>query len=152
GWRDVPVDDASCGALGAASRPRVQQVFVDAGENMNDGAFERALFRARRRAESELAGDGTFYVVSLAAASIVYKAMAAPGRLRHVCPDLQRDDLVASAATFHQRFSTNTLPNWKLAQPFRLLAHNGEINTIRANRTWISARAAKLQSPLIDFA
>src|SRR5262249_51355386 len=87
----------------------------------------------------------------LSAATIVYKAMAAPGRLREVFPDLQRSDLAASAATFHQRFSTNTLPNWRLAQPFRLLAHNGEINTIRANRTWTAARAAKLRSPLVDF-
>jgi glutamate synthase (NADPH) large chain len=151
GWRDVPVDDNPCGPLGAASRPLIRQVFVEPDAMMNDAGFERALFRARRRAEVALADDASFYVISLSAATIVYKAMAAPGRLRDVFPDLQRRDLVASAATFHQRFSTNTLPNWRLAQPFRLLAHNGEINTIRANRTWTSSRATKWISPLIDF-
>jgi glutamate synthase (NADPH/NADH) large chain len=151
GWRDVPVDDGVCGPLGADSRPHIRQIFVDAGGASEEAAFERALFRARRRARTELAGDATFYVVSLSAATIVYKAMAAPGRLREVFHDLQRADLVASAATFHQRFSTNTLPNWRLAQPFRLLAHNGEINTIRANRTWVLARATKWKSALVDF-
>jgi glutamate synthase (NADPH/NADH) large chain len=151
GWRDVPVDDAACGPLGAATRPRVRQIFVDAAPGTDEAQFERALFRARRRARTELAGDETFYTVSLSAATIVYKAMAAPGRLREVFADLQRGDLAASAATFHQRFSTNTLPNWRLAQPFRLLAHNGEINTIRANRTWIASRANKWKSSLVDF-
>jgi glutamate synthase (NADPH/NADH) large chain len=151
GWRDVPVDDSACGPLGVASRPHIRQIFVDAAVAMEEPAFERALFRARRRARTELAGDETFYVVSLSAATIVYKAMAAPGRLRDVFPDLKRSDLSVCAATFHQRFSTNTLPNWRLAQPFRLLAHNGEINTIRANRTWVTSRAGKWKSPLVDF-
>src|SRR5581483_6117754 len=151
GWRDVPVEDAPCGPLGTASRPRIAQIFVDTGADMEAAAFERALFRARRRAEATLAADSRFYVASLSASNIVYKAMAAPGRLRDVFPDLQRADLAASAATFHQRFSTNTLPNWRLAQPFRLLAHNGEINTIRANRTWTASRATKWKSPLVDF-
>ena len=151
GWRDVPVDDAPCGELGAAARPTIKQIFVEPGATMADAAFECALFRARRRAEVALADDASFYVVSLSHASIVYKAMAAPGSLRSVFPDLQRDDLVVAAATFHQRFSTNTLPNWRLAQPFRLLAHNGEINTIRANRAWTSARSTKWISPQMDF-
>jgi glutamate synthase (NADPH) large chain len=151
GWRDVPVEDSACGPLGTASRPRVRQLFVDAAAGMGEAAFERALFRARRRAEVRLAGDAFFYVASLSAATIVYKAMAAPGRLREVFPDLQREGLATSAATFHQRFSTNTLPNWRLAQPFRLLAHNGEINTIRANRSWTSARSTRWISPLVDF-
>jgi glutamate synthase (NADPH) large chain len=151
GWREVPVDDSACGPLGTASRPRIRQIFVEAGDGMDEVAFERALFRARRRARTELASDPTFYVASLSAATIVFKAMAAPGRLRDVFADLQRRDLIASAATFHQRFSTNTLPNWRLAQPFRLLAHNGEINTIRANRTWTAPRAQKWKSPLVDF-
>jgi len=151
GWRDVAVADAACGPLGAASRPRIRQIFVDAAADTDEAPFERALFRARRRARAQLADDETFYTVSLSAATIVYKAMAAPGRLREVFADLQRADLAACAATFHQRFSTNTLPNWRLAQPFRLLAHNGEINTIRANRTWMGARAGKWKSPLLDF-
>src|SRR3984957_9140402 len=151
GWRDVRVNDGPCGPLGAAARPAVRQIFAEPRATMTDTAFECALFRARRLAEAALAGDASFYVVSLSQASIVYKAMAAPGRLRDVFPDLQREDLAVAAATFHQRFSTNTLPNWRLAQPFRLLAHNGEINTIRANRTWTSARSTRWISPQMDF-
>jgi glutamate synthase (NADPH) large chain len=151
GWRDVPVFEGPCGPLGSAHRPGIRQVFVDAPAGMDEATFERALFRARRRSELALAGDRHFYIASLSAANIVYKAMSAPGSLREVFPDLQRADLSACAATFHQRFSTNTLPNWRRAQPFRLLAHNGEINTIRANRAWIGARSTKLRSPLVDF-
>ena len=150
GWRDVPVNDLPCGALGAAARPTIRQIFVAPGDSMSDVAFERALFRARRIAEQAI-DDDAFYVVSLSHATIVYKAMSAPGSLRDVFPDLQRSDLAACAATFHQRFSTNTLPRWPLAQPFRVLAHNGEINTIRANRTWTLARATKWISPHVDF-
>ncbi|HEY0178857.1 MAG TPA: glutamate synthase central domain-containing protein, partial [Dokdonella sp.] len=151
GWRDVPVADAPCGPLGLAHRPRIRQIFVDAPPALDDGRFERALFRARRRAELALADDPAFYVVSLSAANVVYKAMAAPGRLQDVFPDLDRADLESCCVVFHQRFSTNTRPNWTLAQPFRMLAHNGEINTIRANRNWASARQNKLRSPLVDF-
>ena len=151
GWRDVPVNDAPCGPLGLSSRPMIRQVFVDAPDGLDEPAFERALFRARRRAEVALADDPSFYVVSLSAATIGYKAMAAPGHLREVYPDLQHAQLASSAVTFHQRFSTNTLPNWRLAQPFRMLAHNGEINTIRANRNWALARQPKLHSPLLDL-
>ncbi|WP_440222350.1 glutamate synthase large subunit [Dokdonella sp. MW10] len=151
GWRDVPVADEPCGPLGIASRPRIRQVFVDAPDTLDDETFERALFRARRRAELVLAADTAFYVVTLSQATIGFKAMAAPGRLRDVFPDLQRTDLASDAATFHQRFSTNTLPNWRLAQPFRLLAHNGEINTIKANRNWATARQGKLRSPNVEL-
>ncbi len=151
GWRDVPVSDAPCGPLGRASRPRIRQIFVNAADGMDEAAFDRALFRARRRSELALADDAGFYVVTLAAATIGYKAMAAPGQLRDVFPDLMRAELESSAVTFHQRFSTNTSPNWNLAQPFRMLAHNGEINTIRANRNWALARQPKLHSPLLDI-
>jgi len=151
GWRDVPLADEPCGPLGLAHRPAIRQIFVDAPEALAEPAFERALFRARRRAEQALCDEADFYVVSLSATDIGYKSMSAPGRLREVFADLQRTDLAACAAVFHQRFSTNTRPNWQLAQPFRLLAHNGEINTIQANRAWTLARAAKYRSPLVDF-
>jgi glutamate synthase (NADPH/NADH) large chain len=151
GWRDVPVNEPPCGPLGFSSRPRIRQVFVNAPDELDSAAFDRALFRARRRAEVSLAADPSFYVVSLSAATIIYKAMAAPGRLRDVFPDLQHAQLASSAVTFHQRFSTNTQPNWRLAQPFRMLAHNGEINTIRANRNWALARQPKLHSALLDL-
>ena len=151
GWRDVAVNAEACGPLAAAAQPRVRQVFVDAGSGMDDETFELALFRARRRAETALTDDPQFYVVTLSAAVIGYKAMAAPGRLREVFADLNHPALAADAAVFHQRFSTNTTPQWRLAQPFRLLAHNGEINTIRANRRWMQARESIMRSPRVDL-
>jgi glutamate synthase (NADPH/NADH) large chain len=151
GWREVAVNAAACGPLAAAARPRARQVFVVPVGELDDAAFERALFRARRRAEFALREDEHFYVVTLSSQVIGYKAMAAPGHLREVYPDLQHPALVADAVVFHQRFSTNTTPQWRLAQPFRLLAHNGEINTIRANRRWMQAREAIMQTPLLDL-
>jgi glutamate synthase (NADPH) large chain len=151
GWRDVTVNPEACGPLAAAARPNVRQIFVNAARDMDDAAFERALFRARRRAETALSEDPQFYVVSLSAQVIGYKAMAAPGHLRDVFDDLRHPALVADAVVFHQRFSTNTTPQWRLAQPFRLLAHNGEINTIRANRRWMQTRAKIWRSPLVEL-
>ncbi|HEY8587667.1 MAG TPA: glutamate synthase large subunit [Rhodanobacter sp.] len=151
GWRDVPLNAEACGPLASATCPRVRQVFIDAAAGMGSDAFELALFRARRRAETALAQDPHFYVVSLSAQVIGYKAMAAPGRLRDVFADLRHPALVSDAVVFHQRFSTNTTPQWRLAQPFRLLAHNGEINTIRGNRRWMQARQAILRSPRLDL-
>lgn len=151
GWRDVAVNAEACGPLAAAAMPVVRQIFVNAADDMDDASFERALFHARRRAENALADDHDFYVVSLSAQVIGYKAMAAPGRLRDVFDDLRHPALVADAVVFHQRFSTNTTPQWRLAQPFRLLAHNGEINTIRANRRWMQTRAEVWRSPLVEL-
>ncbi|HVH36464.1 MAG TPA: glutamate synthase large subunit, partial [Tahibacter sp.] len=151
GWREVPIAAAACGPLGQAHAPRVVQLFVEPLAEVDEDTFERRLFRARRRAGHALSDDANFYVVSLSAATITYKAMTAPGALRDAFPDLRHAALAASAAVFHQRFSTNTMPNWRLAQPFRLLAHNGEINTIRANRSWGAARAAKMVSPLVEL-
>ena len=151
GWREVPIDVSVCGAQAARSLPRIAQIFVDAPAHLDEGAFERALFRARRLATNALADDEHFYAVTLSASTIGYKAMVLPGALKAFYPDLARPELATSAVVFHLRFSTNTAPQWKLAQPFRHLAHNGEINTIRANRTWLQARSGKLVSPLIDF-
>ncbi|MET0331462.1 MAG: glutamate synthase central domain-containing protein, partial [Dyella sp.] len=151
GWRAVAIDASACGPLAAAAQPRVRQVFVEAAMGQDEAAFERALFHARRRAETALAADEHFYVVSLSGQVIGYKAMAAPGQLRQVYADLRHPALVADAVVFHQRFSTNTMPQWRLAQPFRLLAHNGEINTIRANRRWMQARATIMRSPLVEL-
>ena len=151
GWRDVPVNPDACGPLAAAEMPRVRQVFVNAGEVHDDATFERALFRARRLAEVDLVDHEAFYVVSLSVHVVGYKAMAAPGRLRDVYADLRHPDLSADAVVFHQRFSTNTSPQWRLAQPFRFLAHNGEINTIRANRRWMLSRSSVMRSPLVDL-
>ena len=150
GWRDVTVDPEPCGPLAVAGMPHIRQVFVDAPDGMAEVDFERALLRARRRAERVFDDDGC-YLPSLSAHAIAYKAMAAPGRLRDVFADLSHPALSARAVVFHQRFSTNTAPQWRLAQPFRVLAHNGEINTIRANRRWMLARTPILSSPHLDF-
>ena len=151
GWREIKVNAGACGPLAFSSCPQVQQVFVNVADGMDDEKFERALFRARRRAETALKDDPSFYVVTLSSHVIGYKAMAAPGHLREVFADLRHPALVSDAVVFHQRFSTNTSPQWRLAQPFRLLAHNGEINTIRGNRRWMQAREAILHSPLVDL-
>ena len=145
------IDASICGPEAARSLPRIAQIFVNAPADLTEDAFERALFRARRLATNALADDENFYVVTLSASTIGYKAMVLPGALRRFYPDLARPELATSAVVFHLRFSTNTTPQWRLAQPFRHLAHNGEINTIRANRTWLQARSGKLVSPLIDF-
>ncbi len=151
GWREVPVNAVACGPIGAAHQPRVMQIFVDAPAGLDEPQFDRVLFRARRLAEKALAGDTHFYVVTLSVATFAIKAMVAPGQLRAAFPDFTHPELAACAAVFHQRFSTNTMPHWRLAQPFRLLAHNGEINTIRANRNWATARRAKYHSPLVEL-
>ncbi len=151
GWRDVPVSRADCGSIALAGMPRIEQVFVDSTGELAAADLQRALFLARRAAEKALAHEPDFYVVTLSADSIGYKAMVLPDALAAVYPDLQRPDLASSVVIFHQRFSTNTAPAWKLAQPFRLLAHNGEINTIEGNRHWSLARAARWSTPRVDF-
>ena len=151
GWRIVPVDREACGPIALAGMPRIEQVFVDAPEALSASDFERSMFLARRSAEKSLASLPGFYVVSLSTATLGYKAMVLPDALAAVYPDLARADLASSVVVFHQRFSTNTAPAWKLAQPFRLLAHNGEINTIEGNRHWSLARGARWSTPRLDF-
>jgi len=150
GWRVVPVNVAECGVQALSAMPQIEQIFVapaDAGIAAAD--FERALFIGRRRAEHELP-DGA-YVVSLSSVTIGYKAMVLAENIAAFYPDLARSDLTSRVVLFHQRFSTNTAPAWERAQPFRFLAHNGEINTIEGNRRWSLARGLKWHSPLIDF-
>ena len=152
GWREVPVSREDCGAIALRGLPRIEQVFVQPGATGHGQAFELALFLARRAAEQQLAAQPDFYVVTLSAATLGYKAMVLPDALAKVFPDLARPELASSVVVFHQRFSTNPAPAWKLAQPFRLLAHNGEINTIEGNRHWARARAAHWHSPALDLA
>nr|MBP6627393.1 glutamate synthase large subunit [Arenimonas sp.] len=152
GWRVVPVSRADCGEIALRGLPRIEQVFVGAPADQDATGFERDLFLARRAAEQALAGEPEFYVVTLSAATLGYKAMVLPDALARVFPDLAHPALASSVVVFHQRFSTNTAPAWKLAQPFRLLAHNGEINTIEGNRHWARARAAHWHAPALDLA
>jgi len=152
GWRVLPTDDSVCGQLAKDTLPRMEQVFVDAGSGQSLDEFALALFLARRRAEQRLREVADFYVVTLTPHAIGYKGMVLPDKLTTFFPDLQRNDLAASAVVFHQRFSTNTLPRWPLAHPFRLLAHNGEINTIEGNRRWAQARSKVWKTPRFDIA
>jgi len=150
GWRLVPVDDSACGEEALKSLPRIEQVFVNAGEGMEESRFERHLYIARRRAEKRIQpNDKTFYVPSLSANVISYKGLVMPANLPQFYKDLQNEQLESSLCVFHQRFSTNTWPEWRLAQPFRFLAHNGEINTIQGNRNWSVARGHKFSTPMI---
>src|SRR5690606_3729832 len=149
GWREIPTEASACGPIGLASLPRFEQVFVCPAAGMDQGGFQRALFLARRRAEMRLEALPDFYVVSLSASTLGYKALVLAPALAQFYPDLRHPRLATSVMLFHQRFSTNTAPRWPLAQPFRLLAHNGEINTIEGNRRWARARVAKWRSPAI---
>ncbi len=152
GWREVPIDAAACGPIGAAHRPRIAQIFVNAPAGMDEATFERALFRARRLAEKALADDAHFYVVTLSRDDVRLQGDGRAGSAaRGVSRIFRAPDLSACAAVFHQRFSTNTTPQWRLAQPFRLLAHNGEINTIRGNRNWCRRASGEVRSPLVDL-
>ncbi len=149
GWREVPVDPSACGKRALATLPRIEQVFVNAPDGMPRGAFNRKLFLARRRAEKRIDDDAT-YVASLSSVTISYKGMIMPAALPVFYPDLRDERMESSVCVFHQRFSTNTLPQWKLAQPFRFLAHNGEINTIQGNRNWAIARTKNFVSDKLD--
>jgi len=147
GWREVPIKPEVCGELALASLPRIEQIFVNAPAGMQRGTFNRQLFMARRRAEKRFVDiDPTAYVASLSSATISYKGMVMPEVLPEFYTDLRDPRLESSVCIFHQRFSTNTLPEWRLAQPFRFLAHNGEINTIQGNRSWALARANNFRS------
>ncbi|MDQ2640336.1 MAG: glutamate synthase large subunit [Pseudomonadota bacterium] len=150
GWREVPVDPRACGEEALRTLPAIWQLFVNAPADMEEATFNRKLFMARRRAEKLRDNvDKAFYLPSLSAGTIVYKGMVMPSHLTEFFADLADERVEASVVVFHQRFSTNTLPQWRLAHPFRYLAHNGEINTIEANRSWALARGPVLKSPLL---
>ena len=145
GWRVVPTDETVCGEIALASLPRIEQVFVDAPE-LSATELSTRLFIARRRAEMASEDDAEFYICSLSDRVIAYKGLVMPVDLPRFYRDLDDDRLETAICVFHQRFSTNTLPRWPLAQPFRMLAHNGEINTIEGNRNWAEARTARFET------
>ena len=150
GWRKVPIDSEACGQRALDTLPRIEQVFVDLPDRVTVEESERKLFIARRRAEKFIkTSDAGFHVASLSSRIICYKGLVMPHNLPVFYPDLCDDRLGTALCIFHQRFSTNTWPEWRLAQPFRFLAHNGEINTIQGNRNWALARGHNLDSPLI---
>ncbi|MEJ5209131.1 glutamate synthase large subunit [Denitratimonas sp. CY0512] len=151
GWRRVPINESACGPIGLACLPRIEQVFVCPQAATGQAGMQRMLFLARRRAEMRLADIEDFYVVSLSASTLGYKGLVLAPALADFFPDLAHPAMASGVALFHQRFSTNTAPRWPLAQPFRLLAHNGEINTIEGNRRWATARVAKWHTPALDL-
>jgi glutamate synthase (ferredoxin) len=151
--REVPIREEALGEKACLSRPHLAHVLVGRPDSIHADAFERALFLARRDVENALhpLGPEAFHVVSLSHRTLVYKALVRGADLRAFYVDLTRPDYLTSFALFHQRYSTNTFPSWSLTQPFRVLAHNGEINTIRGNRSWLRARAGDLRSPRLGI-
>ena len=147
-WRVVPTQPDVCGEIALEQLPQIEQVFLEADDASHEEVAAK-LFMIRRRVEMAMAGDQDFYICSLSDRVISYKGLVMPADLEHFYPDLGDESLETAICVFHQRFSTNTLPRWPLAQPFRMLAHNGEINTIQGNRSWSRARTPKLSSPLL---
>ena len=150
--REVPVDHSVPGPMAMEGEPRIVQVFVSSYDSPD--TLERKLFRIRKIvgntiSASEYEGRGDFYICSLSTRTMVYKGMLTPRQLRDYYPDLSDPLFESAIAMVHSRFSTNTLPAWRLAQPFRMLCHNGEINTIRANRSWMQARESVMSTDRI---
>ncbi|MDD2699890.1 MAG: glutamate synthase large subunit [Sideroxydans sp.] len=155
GWRDVPVDSSGLGESVKAVEPLVRQVFIGRGKKTADqDAFERKLFVIRKTAEHAVRklpkgqGEG-FYIPSMSSRTIVYKGMLLATQVGEYFLDLQDESCVSAFALVHQRFSTNTFPTWDLAHPFRMIAHNGEINTMRGNVNWMAARHAAMSSSFL---
>ena len=147
GWRLVPTDRSVLGASARESLPGIEQLFIERPSGMSSAEFDRALYLARGRAEAGYRKeDIDCYIVSMSARTVVYKGLMVATQLAHFFPDLEDERTVSAIAVFHQRFATNTLATWRLAQPFRLVAHNGEINTLIGNRNWMSAREPELTS------
>jgi glutamate synthase domain-containing protein 2/glutamate synthase domain-containing protein 1/glutamate synthase domain-containing protein 3 len=158
GWRPVPGDDSGLGASARASKPVIEQVFVaDRAARANEPdrmRFERALYVIRKQIEHAadrlgLSERHAFYIVSLSANTLIYKGMLTADQIAPVFPDLLDPDMESALALVHQRFSTNTFPSWPLAHPYRYVAHNGEINTLRGNINWMRAREGLMKSPLL---
>ncbi len=155
GWRDVPVNNDKIGPTPRSAEPRIRQCFVGMGETFyNREDFNRRLYLVRQRAENDLEFDPSvpesareeFYICLLSTNRMVYKGMLTPDQLRDYYPDLSNPAFESHFAIVHSRFSTNTFPSWRLSHPYRYLAHNGEINTLRGNRNWMRARYGSLHS------
>ena len=147
GWREVPVEPNAAGRLARSVMPRIRQFFVE--NRMGDEeAFERKLYVIRRRLHKEIENSNRCYVVSISGRTLVYKGLLKGKQLPRFYPDLRDPALASTLAMVHSRFSTNTLGTWDLAHPYRYVAHNGEINTLRGNINWMRARESRLESPL----
>jgi glutamate synthase (ferredoxin) len=155
GWRDVPTDDSPIGASALAVEPHIKQIFIGRGETVTDADhFERKLYVIRKRVEHAvdtlaIPERKFFYIPSLSSRTLIYKGMLSADQIETMFPDLVHPDVASALALVHQRFSTNTFPSWPLAHPYRYIAHNGEINTLRGNINWMRAREALCRSPLL---
>ena len=149
GWREVPLDPGVLGPTALATLPRIAQLLVERPVERSAEGFERDLFLVRKAAEraAVAAGIADLFVVSCSARTLIYKGFCLPADLPALYADLRNPAYESAIALFHQRYSTNTFPTWGLAQPFRFLAHNGEINTVQGNRAWMEARAPDLVFP-----
>ena len=145
GWRDLPINSKSIGKTALSVMPSFKQIFVEGLKAESDLVLERMVFCLRKRVEYTM----PIYVASLSSRTIVYKGMLTTGQLEEFFPDLSNQLVVSAMALVHSRFSTNTFPSWPLAHPYRFIAHNGEINTVKGNRNWMRARETLLQSDLI---
>ncbi len=156
GWRDVPTDDSPLGSMAQAGEPHFKQIFIGRNSDIKDAAvFERKLYIIRKRIEhiilnSDLSEKNKFYIPSLSYRTCVYKGMLTGSQFEPMFPDISESDFESALALVHQRFSTNTFPSWDLAQPFRYLCHNGEINTVRGNTNWMHARESLCKSELFS--
>ncbi|WP_119420501.1 glutamate synthase large subunit [Desertibaculum subflavum] len=148
GWRQVPCDVSVIGEKANATRPEIEQIMIENRKGLDDQAFERELYLIRRRIEKAVlrAHITDFYICSLSCRSVIYKGMFLAEQLAVFYPDLNDARFISSFAIFHQRYSTNTFPTWRLAQPFRMLAHNGEINTVRGNINWMRSHEIRMAS------
>jgi len=146
--RTVPTNPEVLGVAAREVEPAIKQLFIDGISEEKAPELERTLYKIRKKIENRIA-DEDFYIVSLSSKNIIYKGMLTSGQLRRYFPDLSNNYFTSGLALVHSRFSTNTFPKWKLAQPFRYLCHNGEINTVRGNRGWMKARESVLSSPVL---
>ncbi|HQT25973.1 MAG TPA: glutamate synthase subunit alpha, partial [Burkholderiales bacterium] len=151
GWRDVPTNNSGLGEGVKKVEPRVRQVFIESSCKDRE-SFERRLFVIRKSVEhavKTLDLREAFYIPSMSSRTIVYKGMLLADQVGEYYPDLMNENTVSALALVHQRFSTNTFPTWDLAHPFRMIAHNGEINTMRGNVNWMTARHEAMSSPVL---
>ncbi len=148
GWREVPVDPDALGKLALATRPHIEHLLLKKPAGWDGDHFERQLFLCRRAIERQTKGLNGFYMPTFSSRLISYKGLAMPAALRAFYLDLQDSDFQTAISLYHQRFSTNTFPAWPLGQPFRMMCHNGEINTVEGNRNWLSSREDYFESPI----
>ncbi|MEQ8898715.1 MAG: glutamate synthase large subunit [Roseovarius sp.] len=148
GWRHVPVDVSVLGEKANATRPEIEQILISNAKGIDEEDFERELYVIRRRVEKAVAAAGIhgLYIASLSCRSIIYKGMMLAEQVADFYPDLQDERFISAFAIYHQRYSTNTFPQWWLAQPFRMLAHNGEINTLKGNTNWMKSHEIRMAS------